>query len=183
MRIAVVGPQNTGKSTFVRDLGEALPRFSVPVESYRDVVRKHGLSINQLTGTESQRLIRDFIRDQVATAEGDTLFDRCLVDNYVYTRCAHEKGSIEPEFLEESRRMLHETANDIDLYLFIPSALSIPLVDDGMRDTDPAYVDAVNRAFIDTLLGLVRDCGIHVATVGGTREERVAAARAALAGI
>ncbi len=180
MRIAVTGPQNTGKSTFVRDLSAALPGFSVPVRTYRDVIRERNLSINRLTGTESQRLIRDFIADQIGASEGDMLFDRCLLDNFIYTSCAFDAGNIEQTFFEESKELLHKTARDIDLYLFIPSALSVPLVDDQLRDIDSAYVDAVNRHFIDTLFALVRDEGVRVVTIGGAREERVEAAQRAI---
>jgi nicotinamide riboside kinase len=180
MRLAVTGPQNTGKSTFVQDLSAALPGFSVPTETYRDVIRKHNLSINQSTGLESQRLIRDFIVSQIQSAEGDTIFDRCVLDNYVYTWYAHTKGNIPDEFLEESKELLCKTASEIDLYLFIPSALSVSLVKDDLRDIDTAYVDTINRMFIETLFWLVRDCGVSVVTVGGAREERIDTVREAL---
>lgn len=181
MRIAVVGPQNTGKSTFVRDFIATFPQFSTPTESYRDVVRKHNLQINQLTGTESQRHIREFMREQIATAPDNTIFDRCLIDNYMYTRFGFEKGNVEEAFLRESEAIMHETAGQIDLYLFIPSALSIPLEDDALRDTTPAYVDAVNRTCVEIIFSLIRSKGIDVEVIGGTREERITAVRAMLA--
>lgn len=181
MRIAVVGPQNTGKSTFVRDFIATFPQFSTPTESYRDVVRKHNLQINQLTGTESQRHIREFMREQIATAPDNTIFDRCLIDNYMYTRFGFEKGNVEEAFLRESEAIMHETAGQIDLYLFIPSALSIPLEDDALRDTTPAYVDVVNRTCIEIIFALIRSKGIDVEVIGGTREERIIAVRAMLA--
>lgn len=181
MRIAVVGPQNTGKSTFVRDFIATFPQFSTPTESYRDVVRKHNLQINQLTGTESQRHIREFMREQIATAPDNTIFDRCLIDNYMYTRFGFEKGNVEEAFLRESEAIMHETAGQIDLYLFIPSALSIPLEDDALRDTTPAYVDVVNRTCIEIIFSLIRSKGIDVEVIGGTREERITAVRAMLA--
>lgn len=180
MRVAVIGPQNTGKSTFLRDVQEAFPQFHTPTETYRDVIKKHNLSVNQLTGTESQRLIRDFIMQQVKSATGPALFDRCLIDNYVYTRYAYVNGNIDDGFLEETERFLHETAHDIDLYLFVPTALSVPLVADDLRDTNPGYIDTINRLFIETLFRLIQKEGIRVLTIGGTREERVAAVRAAL---
>lgn len=180
MRVAVIGPQNTGKSTFIRDFSDAFPQFKVPTETYRDLIRKKNLSVNQLTGTESQRLIRDFIAGQVERAEGDTIFDRCLIDNYVYTLYAFLKGNIEQAFMDETREMLLETVDDIDLYFFIPSTLAVPLEDDSLRDTNPAYVDAINRLFIDTLFMLTRERIIPVVTIGGTREERVADAASAL---
>lgn len=180
MRVAVIGPQNTGKSTFLSDLQKALPHFHIPAETYRDVIRKNNLPINQMTGTESQRLIRDFIMQQVASATGPTLFDRCLIDNYVYTCYAHTQGNIDNNFLTETEEFLHKTAREIDLYLFVPSALSVPLVADDLRDVTPGYVDTINRLFIETLFTLIQKEGIRVRTIGGTREERVAAACAAL---
>ncbi len=173
MRIAVVGPQNTGKSTFIQDFLKAFPQFSTPAESYRDVVRKHNLQINQLTGTEAQRHIREFMREQIGSAPDNTIFDRCLIDNYMYSRFGHAKGNVDEAFLKESRDIMRETAGQIDLYLFIPSALSIPLVNDALRDTDPAYVDTVNRMCTQIIMDLIREKGIDVEVIGGTREERI----------
>lgn len=180
MRIAVIGPQNTGKSTFIKDFLTAFPQFSTTTETYRDVIRRNNLNINQLTGTESQRLIRDFIANQVATTPDSTVFDRCLIDNYVYTAYAYSQGNIDLAFLDETIGMMEETANAIDLYLLIPTSLSVPLVADALRDTSLGYVDSINRLFIDTLFALVQRKGINVGTVGGTREERVASVHALL---
>lgn len=43
-KIAVIGPQNTGKSTFVKDFVNAFPEFKTPLETYRDVVKKNNIS-------------------------------------------------------------------------------------------------------------------------------------------
>lgn len=180
MRIAVTGPQNTGKSTFIKDFSEAFPTFTVPTKTYRDVIKRHNLSVNRMTGVESQRLIRDFIAEQIRSSQSKTIFDRCLLDNYVYTAYAHRTGGIPEEFYNETRTMLYETASEIDLYLFIPSAVSIPLQNDHLRDIDPEYVDSINHLFIETLFSLVRDCGIRIATVSGTRDQRIEGARSAL---
>lgn len=180
MRVAVIGPQNTGKSTFVADFIRAFPQFATPAESYRDVIKKNNLSINQLTGTESQRLIRDFIYQQVETAADNTVFDRCLIDNYVYTWYAHTQGNIEEGFLRETENIMRESVAHIDLFLFIPTALSIPLVEDALRDTNSGYIDCVNRMFIQTLFSLIEKTHIQVVSIGGSREERIQQVRSVL---
>lgn len=180
MRVAVIGPQNTGKSTFVSDFVSSFPEFTSPTESYRDVIKSNNLSINQLTGTASQTLIRDFIYRQVETAPDHTVFDRCLIDNYVYTWYAHTQGNANKDFLDETERMMQESAEHIDLFLFIPTALSIPLVEDSLRDTNTAYIDCINRMFVQTLFSLIETSNIRVVSVGGSREERIQQARTAL---
>lgn len=181
MRIAVIGPQNTGKSTFVKDFMVAFPQFTTPTETYRDVVKRNNLSINQLTGTEAQRLIRDFMNEQIAQAPDNTIFDRCLIDNYMYTWYAYTKGNTTEAFLRESEALMQESAEKIDLYLFIPSTLCIPLVEDTLRDTTPTYVDTINRMCMQIIFSLIRSKGIDVETIGGSREERIEAVRTILA--
>lgn len=180
MKVAVIGPQNTGKSTFVTDFIGAFPQFSTPTESYRDVIKKNNLSINQLTGTASQTLIRDFIYQQVESAPDNTVFDRCLIDNYIYTWYAYTQGNVEETFLKETERMMRESVAHIDLFLFIPTALSIPIVEDSLRDTNAAYIDSVNRMFIQTLFSLLDISNMRVQSIGGSREERIQQAQAVL---
>ncbi len=180
MKVAVIGPQNTGKSTFVSDFIGAFPQFSTPTESYRDVIKKNNLSINQLTGTASQTLIRDFIYQQVESAPDNTVFDRCLIDNYIYTWYAYTQGNVEESFLQETENMMRESVAHIDLFLFIPTALSIPLVEDALRDTNSGYIDCVNRMFIQTLFSLIEKTHIQVVSIGGSREERIQQVRTVL---
>lgn len=180
MKIAVIGPQNTGKSTFVKDFVNAFPEFKTPLETYRDVVKKNNLSINQRTGIESQRLIRDFIYEQTKVSEDGTVFDRCLIDNYIYSLYGFSRGNVSSDFLRESEGMMQESVLEIDHFFFIPTSLAVPLVEDTLRDTQVSYVDTINRMFIDTLFALVRTHAIQVSTIGGTREERIIQAREAL---
>lgn len=174
MRIAVIGPQNTGKSTFIADFRTVFPHYKVPERTYRDVIEEKGLAINQVTTAESQRMIRDFMyREMSQNVEPNSIFDRCLIDNYVYSSVQYERGTIEKSFIEETKRMMHEQLSMVDLYLFIPTAVSIPLVEDGVRDTTASYIDAVNDMFLRTLFELVRTHHITVKVISGTREERI----------
>ena len=76
MRIAVTGPQNTGKSTFIEDFLSALPTYTTPERTYRDLISQEELPVNQETNEDSQRRIRDFLFDQATSnIEEDVIFD------------------------------------------------------------------------------------------------------------
>ncbi len=178
MRIAVIGPQNTGKSTFVKDFLQEFSHYVTKEETYRDVIERDGLNVNQKTSYESQKAIRDFMFGQIRhNTEYNIIFDRCLIDNFVYTSVAYEAGTIPKWFLDETEGMMKDTLQLFDLYLFIPTAVSVPLVDDGTRDIDRSYIDRVNNHFLRTLFDVVRKYHLNVKVISGTREERVAQAR------
>lgn len=174
MRIAVIGPQNTGKSTFVSDFLQEFSHYKTPKETYRDVIESKKLVINQKSSLESQKEIRDFMFGQVRhNTEYNIIFDRCLIDNYVYTYIQYEKGEIPKWFLDETESMMRDTLRLVDMFLFIPTAVSVPLVNDSTRDITASYVDAVNHVFLKTLFELSRKYHITIKVISGSREERI----------
>ncbi|MEN9852238.1 MAG: hypothetical protein RI996_181 [Candidatus Parcubacteria bacterium] len=173
MKLAVIGPQNTGKSTFVQDFLAAFPKYSTPSTTYRDIVTDKKLSINQLTDTDSQKHIRDFLYDQVVHVDEHTVLDRCVIDNYMYTLWAFKEGNTTMEFVEETKRMMIDSLPYIDTYIFIPTTVAVKLVDDTLRDTSVSYVDTINRYFIETLFELVQTYHIRVVVISGSRQERI----------
>ena len=178
MKIAIVGPQNTGKSTFLADLLKVYPGYTTPTETYRDLVIRKGLHINQETGEESQRAIRDFLFDQVReNTSADVFFDRSVIDNYVYTALAVERGTASAALRDETYTMMLDSFRLLDRLFFIPTAVSITLHDDLLRDIDTQFIDATNHCFIETLLRVVRESPIAVDVISGGREERVRKAR------
>lgn len=174
MRIAVIGPQNTGKSTFIEDFLKEFPHYRSPQETYRDVIESRALEVNQKTSLESQKEIRDFMFGQVRhNKEYTIIFDRCLIDNYVYTLAQYEKGGIEKWFVDETESMMVDTLRLIDMFIFIPTAVAVPLVDDATRDINAAYIDTINHLFLKTLFELSRKHHITVKIISGSRKERI----------
>lgn len=174
MRIAVIGPQNTGKSTFISDFVKAFPNHSTTYETYRDVVEEKGLEINQKTTKESQLVIRDFLFAQSANNKDEhVVFDRCVVDNYIYTLAQFEKGLIDGDFLKESEKVMYQSLGNLDALVFIPTAVSVRLVDDQLRDTDTNFIDRVNCLFIETLFAIGQRSPIKIVAIAGSREERI----------
>jgi nicotinamide riboside kinase len=174
MRIAVIGPQNTGKSTFVKDFLKEFTHYSTPKETYRDVIEKNGLIVNQKSTLESQKEIRDFMFGQLRhNTEYNVVFDRCMIDNYVYTYTQYEKGEIPKWFVDETESMMRDSLRAVDMYLFIPTSVSVPLVDDGTRDVTTSYIDTVNSHFLRILFDLSRSHGITVKVISGNPKERI----------
>lgn len=171
MRIAIIGPQNTGKSTFLQDLLVEFPHYATPKDTYRDVIKRSNLQINQKTTAESQAAIRDFLNEQISNnKEKDILFDRCVIDNYIYTKAGNK---IFGEFLKETEEIMYTSLKYLDMLFFIPTAVSVKLEYDGVRDIDVAYLDKINRLFIETLFEIVKKTNIPICLVSGTRKERV----------
>lgn len=174
MRIAIIGPQNTGKSTFLQDLLVEFPHYATPKDTYRDVIKRSNLQINQKTTTESQAAIRDFLNEQISgNKEKNILFDRCVIDNYIYTEAKHETGEIPDEFLKETEEILYASLKYLDILFFIPTTVSVKLEHDGVRDIDVTYLDKINHLFIETLFEIVKKTELPICLVSGTREERV----------
>jgi nicotinamide riboside kinase len=174
MRIAVIGPQNTGKSTFIEDFLAEFTHYKTPQKTYRDVITEKGLDVNQLSGLDSQKEIRNFMFEQMrGNDEYNIVFDRCMIDNYVYTYVQYEKGLIPKWFVDETEAMMFAALTEVDVYLFIPTAVAVPLVDDGTRDVATGYIDTVNHHFLRVLLDLSRKHQSTVKVISGTRKERI----------
>ncbi len=178
MRIAIVGAQNTGKSTFLSDLLKEFPGYTTPKETYRDLVVQKGLKINQETGNESQKAIRDFLWEQIEqNREENIFFDRSIIDNYIYTVLAYERGTASRELVDETHEMMLASFDLLDRLFFIPTAVSVRLSEDQLRDIDTKFIDLTNHRFIATLLEASHMSNIAIDVIAGTREERVAAAK------
>jgi len=174
MRIAVVGAQNVGKTTFVRDFVTKFSNYTTPNVSYRDIVLAKGLKINQETGEESQAAIMQFIHTLISENKDENIiFDRCLIDNYVYSYCGYLKGNITSEFIEASKDTMFSHLQFLETIVFIPVSLAVELESDKLRDTDKKFIDTVNQVFIEILLEISKRFAIKVIVLSGDRESRV----------
>ena len=68
-----------------------------------------------------------------------------------------------------------ESVDNLDMLFFIPTALSVELKEDSLRDTDKGFLDLTNRLFIENIL--VASQRISVKVLTGTRAERIELAR------
>lgn len=174
MRIAVIGPQNAGKTTFIKDFLQEFSDYRTTQKTYRDRVTEVGLPINQETTEDSQGAILDFLYDQIINNEDrDIIFDRCVIDNYVYTLSAYLRGKVSKEFLLITERKMYDQLAYLDCLIFIPTTASVKLEANSLRDVDTSFVDLINRLFIETLFDVRNHTSIPIFVVTGSREERV----------
>lgn len=185
---AVIGSQNTGKSTFISDVIEKYqdnqvfePFVTDPID-YRKVIEEKHLTINREGNIESQRVIFDCLSNQVISAIRNpniknVIFDRCPLDSLVYTMYLYDmqKGGVTKDHIDQ---MISEMKRFIRLYdavIYIPleKCNNVKVVDDKFRDTDIEYRCYVDRLFknaISTLENIDRE---KIIEIYGDRKERV----------
>lgn len=151
MKIAVVGTQCIGKSTFIKDFLNKWSMYKTPDESYRDLIKKQNLTINKEGSEESQQQILDFLVDQATrySKEDNIIFDRCVLDNLAYSSWLHLNDKVSEKFLDTSRIIIRESLKLFDIIFLLPLTKTSPvkLVADGVRDVDPVYREEIDNIF------------------------------------
>jgi len=150
MKIAVIGTQCIGKSTFIEDFKKQWPMYESPKRTYRDTINEENLSINQEGTEKSQRAILDALVDEVTTAKGDhIIFNRCVMDNIVYSMWLNAKGKVSDSFVKESINIARETLVFFDIILFCPITKHSPInIEQApQRDVDPIFRNEVDVLF------------------------------------
>ncbi len=181
MRIAVIGPQNTGKTTFLKDFLKDFPKYKTTKKTYRDVIAKNRLNINQKTNEKSQKMIMEFLYKEITKNKlPNILFDRCLIDNYVYSYCAYLKGEISKEFILVTQRKMFDHLKFLDVIIFIPTSVSVKLINDNVRDIDTGFIDLVNKIFFEVLFEISHKTNILIFVISGNRAERIRQVRGKL---
>ncbi len=92
MRISVSGTTCIGKSTFVQDFCKHWSNYSSPRYSYRDELSK--LPHSKTCTKDTQWLILNSMIDELQkhSKTDHVIFDRCPLDNLVYSMWAFDKG-------------------------------------------------------------------------------------------
>jgi len=152
MRVAVMGTACVGKSTFVSDfLKNWAGVYNQPEKTYRDIVKEKNLSHSKETSKETQQSILDFMVDQHMsyTKTDNVIFDRCPIDNLVYSIHSYDKGEtdIDEEFIGNCIPIVKESMRFVDILFYIPRDKTIPIEEDGFRETDEQYIDEIDNLF------------------------------------
>lgn len=153
MRIAISGTACQGKSTLVKDFLEQWPSYTTPEKTYRDVIAESSLEHSSKTNKETQRKILDFqiAEQQKYRTEQNVIFDRCPLDNLVYSMwaCEQSGNDIDEEFVSSCIPLIRESFRDLDIIFFIPITKVAPIgvVEDGMRDTSSDIIEEIDHIF------------------------------------
>lgn len=152
MRIAISGAQNTGKTTLVKAILEKWPMYKTPSKSYRDVIIEKGLTHSSKTTVETQNAILDFMiesHSSYTSINDNILFDRCTIDNIVYSMWANAAGidGFPNEYISEVLKKHKEVMRKLDIVFVLRHDKERPIEDDGIRDINPEYVKDIDLIF------------------------------------
>lgn len=119
MRVAITGTNGVGKTTLLQSILREWECFTTPEETYRDKIK------NRYTGkvtAKRQKLIMDHMihTGQRYGRNDNVLYDRCAVDNMVYSLHAFNNGLVSEKFITKTAERLKGALRNIDLILFIP---------------------------------------------------------------
>ena len=102
---------------------------------------------------QTQKKILDYqIKELKKYGKDDNvIFDRCPLDNLIYSMWALEKGvgGIDEAFIDKCIPRVCESMRDLDIIFLVPltDAAPIEIVDDKFRDTDEKYIQEVDNIF------------------------------------
>lgn len=153
MRIALIGAQNTGKSTLVENFIQKWPMYKKPEKTYRDIIKEKNLPLNKEASKESQRTILNALVDeaQQACAKEDKhiIFDRCTVDNIAYTlwHYAKDTAGFSVEYVIDSKAIAALALKYFDIIFYVPVREEIPVVPREGREIDLIFRDEINNIF------------------------------------
>ncbi len=153
MRIAISGTACQGKSTLIKDFKEKWPSYKSPDKTYRDIITEQNLDHSSTTNKETQMAILNFMIDELQkTSKGDkVIFDRCPLDNIVYSIWAEAKkeSDIDDDFIKKCMTLVSESLRFIDMIFFVPITKVSPVEveEDNLRDTSEDYIEEIDNIF------------------------------------
>jgi len=153
MRIAISGTGCQGKTTLIRDFLDQWPSYTTSKKTYRDVIKDTNLSHSSKTNEDTQWDILNFMIDELQkTKKGDkVIFDRCPLDNLVYSIWSNEKknSDITQKFIKKCIPLVRETLRFIDIIFFTPITKVAPveIEEDELRDSDLEFIEEVDHLF------------------------------------
>lgn len=152
MRIAISGTACQGKTTFLNDFIKRWPNYTTPETTYRDVIGKKKNHSSKTTST-LQWDILNFMVDQLqeCTADHRIIFDRCPLDNLVYSLWAHgkDKKGFDKDFIDKCIPVVRESLRFLDIIFFTPitKAAPVEIEEDSQRDSDKEYIEEIDHLF------------------------------------
>jgi len=180
MLIGFSGTQCCGKSTLLKILKEKNPGWNI-ILGEEGVVRKlrsdYDIKINEKGDVITQTMIMSqHIRNIFDNKDKNAMFDRCVLDSFVYSTYVACIGKIEGNDFDDvmlaykiSEHIFRKFWNKYDL-IFILDPADVELKEDGVRSTDEKFRRAIHELFLMAIEHFNME---NVVLVNGTIEERL----------
>jgi hypothetical protein len=153
MRIAICGSACQGKTTLINDFLKNWPSYKRSDESYRKLLKEENIKINKKVDQDGQwKILNCLVDDTQKTAKGDkVIFDRCPLDNLVYSLWAEDKGTsdIDKDFIKKCIPIVQESMKCIDIIFFLPitKAAPVPIEEKKNREVDKLFIKEIDNIF------------------------------------
>jgi len=149
MRIAFSGAACTGKTTTLNAFLNKWPNYKIPDTSYRSLIKNNNHS--KKTDKKLQLEILKFMVNQqkTYTPHDCIAFDRCGLDNVVYSLWCHDKGKkgFSSNFISESIELVKESMRSLDIIFLSTRDLMGPIIDNDVREIDPEFITETDNIF------------------------------------
>lgn len=188
MRLSVSGTAAQGKTTLLKDFLSKWDMYETPEITYRSVLKSDKRSKHsKQTNKETQWKILNHMIDDMEKygADDHVIFDRCPLDNLVYSMWAYHKdvGDIDELFIEKCIPVVRESMRLLDIILLIPITNVAPeqIDDNGVRETDIEYIKEIDNMFKamysnwckDDTRFFPKEDRTAIVEIFGTTEERI----------
>jgi AAA domain len=153
MRIAISGTANQGKTTLIKDFLAKWPMYKTESKNYRDLLKEQKLTHSKNTTKDTQWKILNLMVEELQKygKKDYVLFDRCPLDNIVYSlwSCEKQSGKINEKFITKCIPVLRESLKFLDIIFFLPITKVAPVAieKNGVRETDEIYVKEIDSLF------------------------------------
>lgn len=152
MRLAISGTAAQGKTTLLNAFLKHWDMYETPADSYRVKLPKKDKHSSNTTKETQWSILNHMIDEMQKYSEDDfVIFDRCPLDNLVYTMWSYHKenSDIDELFVEKCIPVIRESFKLLDIIFLIPitNVVKQDIEDDGVRDTDAEYISEIDNFF------------------------------------
>ena len=164
VKIAFSGAACTGKTTLIKAMN---PNYKYFVNVVRDLMAR-GIRINEKGTVETQDAVMEqHLINLESTETPVQVYDRCLLDWFVFTQDLHNRGSISDKDFKRYEDVFVNNIGRYDIICYIDPEFK--LKEDGVRNINPEYYNNIIEIFHRTIYNY----SVPVEQITGTVAERL----------
>lgn len=146
-----MGPACSGKTTLINQFLQNWPQYKQSTRTYRDIIKEKNLSINKNGDRESQKIILDALieelNDSIKSNNENIVFDRCVIDNIVYSLWLYNAGKVTEDFIIDCKYKIREAVQKYDIIFYVTRSKDLPLEQREGREIDMQYLQDTENIF------------------------------------